>query len=97
MTMIPTAPACGTHWLKRERSARPSGKQQGTVQAASPNLPEPRWGFVATIRCAAVIITGGAIGRAPALLFAEGGARVVITSRRSEPFDFGFIALFDCV
>ncbi len=44
-----------------------------------------------------VIITCGraGIGRAKALLFAEGGASVVITGRRSEPLDFGFMTLFD--
>jgi hypothetical protein len=43
--------------------------------------------------------TGGGvgIGRATPLLFAGGGARVVITSRGSEPLDFGFMRLFDYV
>jgi hypothetical protein len=40
---------------------------------------------------------GAGIGRATALLFGEGGARVVITSRHSEPLDFGFMTLFDYV
>jgi hypothetical protein len=40
---------------------------------------------------------GAGIARATASLFAEGGARVVITGRRSEPLDFGFMTLFDYV
>jgi hypothetical protein len=46
-----------------------------------------------------VAATGGVagIGRATASLLAEGGARVVITGRRSEPLDLGFMTLFDYV
>jgi hypothetical protein len=40
---------------------------------------------------------GVGVGRATALLFAEGGARVVIARRRSERLDCGFMTLFDYV
>jgi hypothetical protein len=42
MTRNWTAPMCGTHWPKRERSACLSGRQQAAVQAASLNVPERR-------------------------------------------------------
>ena len=38
---------------------------------------------------------GAGMGRAKTMLFAEGGASVVITRRCSEPLDFGFMTLFD--
>ncbi len=46
-----------------------------------------------------VLATGGGagFGRAIELLFAEGGARVVITGRRSEPLDFRFMTVLDYV
>jgi hypothetical protein len=41
-----------------------------------------------------IIMGGGAgIGRAAALLFAEGGARVVMTGRPSEPMEFEFVVV----
>jgi len=53
--------------------------------------------FVGLLHKMKVLATGGgaSIRGAIALLFAEGGVRVVIPGRRSEPLDFRFMTVLD--